>query len=235
MSKGFKWRVKAMPDSDSDNPISRLDKTLSGTKTRSAIESARIILDESTEKKDPDNKNEVVEATETLKSAVDYMVDSLLFILSKMGSIVHWNKAIAAGTLFALITAGFVVVKIEDSAEANRVTAAKIDASRKELQQANEELQEIKKSLTNIKVEMAKTAVDQAVQPKIVPGDRPGEVAIVTQAINPKELEKAKEKAAKAVQEGKEPPPLPQSDKATRVPAQLKPAEVKELDEIFTK
>jgi len=229
------------------SPKAELEETLSSTQSKAHIESAQKLLDEERGKSDPPDPDEpesrpskseeVAEAAETLTGAVDQMVPSLLLSIGMLDTAIKWLKGIAACMAVAFLIAVFIAVRIEKATSTTEAASKEVAAARgqltkanEELDRANKELGDIRADLRNLKAEMAKQAVDQASQPKIVAGDRPGEVAIVTPAINQKDIEKAKKAAEKAVKEGKEPPPLPTAAKATKIPAQLKPGEVEELD-----
>lgn len=213
------------------SPRVELEEALSSVQGKAHIESAQKILDEEREKSDPPpSEAEAAEAAEKLTDAVDQMVPSLLLSIGMLDTAIKWLKGIAACMAVAFLIAVFIAVRIEKATSVTEAASKEVDAARVELGKANAELKQIREDLLNLKAEMAKQAVDQASQPRIVAGDRPGEVAIVTPTINPKEIEKAKKAAEKAVKEGKEPPPLPSPDKATKIPAQLKPGEVEEYD-----
>ena len=222
-----------MPDkagSGSGEHLLKLDEALSSDRNQVQIEKARKLVGESNP---PGETGEVKAAADNLTSAVDQMVPPLLLALGMLDTAVKWLKAIVALMAVAFGVAVFIAVRMEVAASAARDAATEVSESKKELAKANMELAGIRDSLINLKVETAKQAIDQASQPKIVAGDKPGEVSIVTPVINPNEIKRAKADAEKAVKAGKEPPPVPTAEKATRIPAQLKPAEVEKLDKAF--
>lgn len=209
-----------------------LGEALSSDKGRTQIEKAKKIMAESerdaSSNEIEEAKTEVNNAADSLTSAVDKMTPPLLLSIGMLDTALRWLKVITTFLIIAFCIAAFIAFRTEKAAKINEVAAKEVANSRVELAKANKELAEIKESLMNLKVDAAKQAVDQVSQPRIVAGDRPGEVSIITPAIRPEVIEKAKEAAAKAVKEGKEPPPLPKAD-ATKIPAQLKPGEVEKL------
>lgn len=236
------------PQSPELDDQSKLSETLSSDKGQAGIAKGLEVLNEATSSKPPaarrqmDSVGEVGEAADKLTGAVDQMVSPLLLSLGMLDSAVKWLKLLTAGMCLASVLGVFIAVRMEMASSAaqsasKEVSEAKqaVKEAKEELARANGELKQIKSDLLTLRAEAAKQAVDQASQPKIVPGDRPGEVAIVTPAINPKDIEKAKKAAEQAVKAGKEPPPLPDPGKATKIPAQLKPVEVEEIDDAFGK
>lgn len=226
----------------------KLSETLSSDKGQAGIAKGLEVLNEATSSKPPparkqmDSAGEVGEAADKLTGAVDQMISPLLLSLGMLDSAVKWLKFLAAGMCLAAVLGVFIAVRMEMASSAAQTASREVSEARQavreareELVKANGELKQVRDSLLSLRAEAAKQAVDQASQPKIVPGDRPGEVAIVTPAITPKDIEKAKKAAEQAVKAGREPPPLPEPSKATKIPAQLKPAEVKELDDAFGK
>lgn len=218
--------------SSSGEHLLKLDEALASDRSQVQIEKARRLVGESNP---PGEMEEVQVATENLTSAVDQMVPSLLLSLGMLDTAVKWLKMIVAIMVAAFGVAVFIAVRMEVAASAARDAATEVSESKKELAKANLELVGIRDSLTKLKVETAKQAIDQASQPKIVAGDKPGEVSIVTPVINQAEIKRAKADAEKAVKAGREPPPVPMAEKATKIPAQLKPAEVEKLDEVLKK
>jgi len=236
------------PQSQEPDDQSKLSETLSSEKGLAGIAKGREMLTEATSSKPPPPReamgsvSEVGEATEKLTGAVDQMVSPLLLALGLLDSAVKWLKLLTAGVCVATALIVFIAVRIEMASSAAQAASKEVSEAkqavkdaREELTKANGELKQVRDDLLTLKAEAAKQAVDQASQPKIVPGDRPGEVAIVTPAIAPRDIEKAKKAAEQAVKAGKEPPPLPEAGKATKIPAQLKPAEVEELNDAFKK
>lgn len=189
-----------------------------------------------------DSASEVGQAADKLTGAVDQMVHPLLLALGLLDIAIKWLKGIAACMAVAFAIAVYIAVRIEiasqdvrDASKAVAEAKAEVKQSKQELMTANAELKKIRADMLFLKADAAKQAVDQAAQPQIVPGDRPGEVSIVTPVIAPAALAKAKQEAVQAVQAGKEPPPPPRAEKATRIPAQLKPAEIREMNSAFGK
>lgn len=209
-----------------------LGEALSSNKGKNQIEKAKKIVAESegdtSSNEIEEVKMEVNGATDKLTNAVDQLVSPLLLSIGMLDTALRWLKVITAFLGIAFMITVFIAFRTEKAAEINETAAKEVASSRIEIAKANKELAEIKESLINLKVDAAKQAVDQVSQPRIMAGDRPGEVSIVTPAIRPEVIEKAKEAAEKAVKEGKEPPPLPKAD-ATKIPAQLKPGEIEKL------
>lgn len=227
---------------------SNLNETLSSDIVQARIAKGLEVLNEATNSRPPgargkmNSADEIGEAADKLTGAVDQMVPPILLSLGMLDSSIKWMKLMAAGMCVGSVLAMFIAVRMEMASAAAQTASKEVSGAkravkdaREELTKANGELKQIRDDLLTLKTEAAKQAVDQASQPKIVPGDRPGEVAIVTPAIAPKDIAKAKKAAEKAIKAGKEPPPLPESGKATKIPARLKPGQVEKLNDAFNR
>ena len=98
-------------------------------------------------------------------------------------------------------------------------------AAKIELGKIKGELGAVTESLRDVRKSEAKRAIAESASPKLVPGDRPGEVAIVGATMSPEEIEDAQKKAEEAIDKGEEPPPAPKSGTA-KIPVQLRPGQV---------
>ncbi len=155
------------------------------------------------------DKEEVDEAAATLTSAVDQMVPAIHLSLGMLLAAIRWMKFVAA---LILITIVLLIVLVENgirTANSNKRAADSINTSRLELVEVKGELIDIEKSMMGVLKADARREIAAAAEPKLVAGDKPGEVTLVTPDIDPEDIERAKKKAEEAVEKGEKPPKLP--------------------------
>jgi uncharacterized membrane protein (Fun14 family) len=211
--------------------IGQLSRTLASDKNQKIVEDARHLLEDHeekisskapppTEEKKDDVKEEVEEAATTLTSAVDQMVPSLLLSLGMLDAAIKWMKFVAVLIGVAIIGVGVLIENGIRTANSNKRAADEVSAAKFELVRIKGELEEIKKSIIDVRKADAKREIAAAAETKLVAGDKPGEVALVTPDISEEEIKIAQKKAEEAVEKG-EKPPAPPTAKGTKIPVKL--------------
>jgi hypothetical protein len=224
--------------------IGQLSKTLASDKNQKMVKGARHLLEEHEERvtssKPPlpeesnevevdesvpsrdstPEKNEVDEAAVTLTSAVDQMIPSLLLSLGMLDAAIKWMKFVAALIGVAIILLGVLIENGIRSANSNKRAANEVSTAKLELVKIKDELVDIQKSMIDVRKADAKREIMAATETKLVAGDKPGEVSLVTPDISPEEIKIAQKKAEEAVEKG-EKPPAPPTAKGMKIPVKL--------------
>ena len=167
------------------------------------------------------DKEEIDEAATTLTSAVDQMVPILHLSLGMTDAAIKWMKFVAALLGVAIL---LLVVLVENgirSANSNKRAADEVGTAKTEIVQIKDELIAIQRSMIDVRKADARREIAAAAEPKLVAGDKPGEVALVAPDVDPEDIERAKKRAEEAVEKGEKPPKLPSPKGTTKISVKL--------------
>jgi len=228
----------------SSEVVAQLTETVSTGKNQRYLEGAKKLVEEHIASKVPsapneketmdgtkpelqtdqpshDSIEEIDEAATTLTDAVDQMVPSLLLSLGMLDSAIKWLKFVATLMGIAIIMLAVLLMKGVNAASLNKTAAEEVGAARAELVEIRGDLIKIKGAIIDVQKSDARRQITEATEPKIVAGDKPGEVALVAPKVDPKEIEQAKKKAEEAVERGEDPPKPPTPKGTTKIPVTL--------------